>query len=107
MSGHQPLGEPTRVSPSRQYEIRIRGAIGRTLLEAFPELSARRAGPDTVLSGPLADPSALYGVIHQIEALALELLEVRSPYATSYATHSHTHVRCTEPCPSRAKGGLA
>ena len=66
------------MSPSRHYEIRIRGAIGPTLLEAFPELRARRAGPDTVLSGPLADPSALYGVIHQIEALALELLEVRS-----------------------------
>jgi uncharacterized protein YbjT (DUF2867 family) len=74
----------------RQYEIRIRGAIGPTLLEAFPELGARRAGPDTVLSGSLADPSALYGVIHQIEALALELLEVRSPSATSYAGDSHT-----------------
>lgn len=76
--------------PPRQYEIRIRGAIGPTLLEAFPELDARRAGPDTVLSGSLADPSALYGVIHQIEALALELLEVRSPSATSYASDSHT-----------------
>ena len=76
--------------PPRQYEIRIRGALGPTLLEAFPELDARRAGPDTVLDGSLADPSALYGVIRQIEALALELLEVRSPSATSDASDSHT-----------------
>jgi uncharacterized protein YbjT (DUF2867 family) len=67
---------------SRIYEIRIRGAIGPTLLEGFPELRAHKAGADTVLSGQLPDPSALYGVIHQIEALALELLEVRSPSAS-------------------------
>lgn len=78
------------MSPSRQYEIRIRGVIGRTLLEAFPELRARRSGPDTVLSGRLADQSALYGAIHQIEALALELLEVRSPFAASYGSDSQT-----------------
>jgi monoterpene epsilon-lactone hydrolase len=83
MRSHQTGDEPTRMSPSRQYEIRVRGAIGPTLLGAFPELRARRAGPDTLLSGPLADPSALYGVIHQIEALALELLEVRSPSPAS------------------------
>jgi uncharacterized protein YbjT (DUF2867 family) len=75
--------------PAREYEIRIRGVIGPTLLEAFPELDARRSGPDTVLSGLLADQSALYGVIHQIEALALELLEVRSPCAAGYGSDSH------------------
>jgi uncharacterized protein YbjT (DUF2867 family) len=78
------------MSPSRQYQIRIRGPIGRTLLEAFPELRARRSGPDTVLSGLLADQSALYGVIHQIEALALELLEVRSPFRASDGSYSQT-----------------
>jgi uncharacterized protein YbjT (DUF2867 family) len=78
------------MSPSRQYEIRIRGPVGRTLLEAFPELRARRARPDTVLSGSLADPSALYGVIHQIESLALELLEVRSGSAAISGSDSQT-----------------
>lgn len=82
------------MSPSREYEIRIRGAIGRTLLEAFPELRARRSGPDTVLSGLLADQSALYGVNHQIEALALELLEVRSPSAPSCRGDSQTRQMC-------------
>ena len=68
MSSHQPRGEPTRMSP-RLYEISIRGAVGPTLLKAFPELRAHKSGTDTVLSALLADPSALYGVIHQIEAL--------------------------------------
>ena len=34
-------------------------------------------GSDTVLDGSLTDPSALFGVLAQIEALGLELLELR------------------------------
>ncbi len=34
-------------------------------------------GSDTVLNGALTDPSALFGVLAQIEALGLELLELR------------------------------
>jgi hypothetical protein len=44
---------------------------------AFPALRAQPAGQDTVLTGTLADQSALYGVLARIEALGLELLEVR------------------------------
>lgn len=62
----------------RRYEIRVRGRIGTTILEAFPTLSARRADTDTVLSGQLPDQSALYGVILQLESLGLELLELRN-----------------------------
>jgi hypothetical protein len=43
---------------------------------AFPGLEARASGSDTVLSGTLPDASALYGVVAEIEALGLELLEV-------------------------------
>jgi hypothetical protein len=32
---------------------------------------------ETVLTGPLADQAALYGLLAQLEALGLELLEVR------------------------------
>jgi hypothetical protein len=38
--------------------------------------SQLKAG-ETVLTGHLEDPSALFGVVAQIEALGLELLEVR------------------------------
>jgi len=44
---------------------------------AFPTLQARASGGDTVLTGPLCDRAALYGVLAEIEALGLELLEVR------------------------------
>jgi hypothetical protein len=44
---------------------------------AFPALHAQAQGADTVLTGILADQAALYGVLGQIEALGLELLEVR------------------------------
>jgi hypothetical protein len=39
-------------------------------------LSEVKSG-ETVLTGSLADRSALFGVLAQIEALGLELLEVR------------------------------
>ena len=52
--------------------------MGPTTLQAFPALTACRSGEDTVLRGPLPDPSALYGVINEVEALGLELLELRT-----------------------------
>ena len=64
------------VSPVN-YQIRVRGRLGRTMRCAFPALSAQSQGEDTVLAGTLADPAALYGVLAQLEALGLELLEVR------------------------------
>ena len=60
-----------------RYEIRVRGPIGPTMMQAFPTLSASRSGHDTLLTGTLPDQSALYGVIHQLEALGLQLLELR------------------------------
>jgi hypothetical protein len=62
-------------TPTR-YAIRIRGHLGTTVLSAFPALAPRRHGADTVLTG-LLDQSALYGVLAEIEALGLALVEVR------------------------------
>ena len=58
------------------YVIRIRGHLGATVLYAFPALAAQRRGADTVLTG-LLDQAALYGVLAEVEALSLDLLEVR------------------------------
>jgi hypothetical protein len=70
-------GVSPKPSPARTYEIRIRGELGQTLLSAFPAMGVRLDGSDTVLTGVLVDSSALYGLIAEIEALGLELLEVR------------------------------
>jgi hypothetical protein len=59
------------------YQIRIRGRLGRTIRAAFPALRAEEQGEDTLLTGVLADQAALHGVLTQIEALRLELVEVR------------------------------
>ena len=66
-------------SGRRCYEIRVRGPIGPTIMQAFPSLTATRSGHDTLLTGSLPDQSALYGVINQLEALGLQLLEIRRP----------------------------
>jgi len=58
------------------YTIRIHGHLGATVLSAFPALVPQHHGADTVLTG-LLDRSALYGVLAEIEALGLDLLEVR------------------------------
>ena len=68
------MDEATR---SVWYEIRVRGLLGGMLLDAFPDLQARAHGTETVLTGPLADQAALYGLLAQMEALGLELIEVR------------------------------
>ena len=60
-----------------RYEIVVRGLLSETLLAAFPTLSAEAQGTRTVLAGALADQAALYGVLARIEALGLELIEVR------------------------------
>jgi epsilon-lactone hydrolase len=66
-----PMGdEPTR------YQIRVNGHLGPTLLSAFPTFVAEREGAETVLTGVLPDAAALYGVLADIEALGLVLLEV-------------------------------
>jgi hypothetical protein len=59
------------------YTIRIRGRLGATALSAFPTMESELKGGDTVLTGVLQDRSALFGVVGQIEALGLELLELR------------------------------
>lgn len=61
----------------RRYEIWVRGHLGETMRSAFPTLRAQARGGDTVLTGALRDQAALHGVLAEIEALGLELLEVR------------------------------
>jgi hypothetical protein len=58
------------------YLIRIKGHLGATVLSAFPGMKPQRYGTHTVLTG-LLDRPALYGVLAEVEALGLDLLEVR------------------------------
>jgi hypothetical protein len=77
MRGHLPARDHDLMDPEPAlYTIRIKGHLGATLMSAFPAMAARSDGAHTVLTG-LLDRSALYGVLAEIEALSLDLLEVR------------------------------
>jgi hypothetical protein len=65
------------VSQAQLYQIRVRGRLGPLIRSAFPALRAQVDGDDTVLTGMLADQVAVYGVLAEVEALGLELIEVR------------------------------
>lgn len=64
-------------TPPGLYTIRIRGRLGATALSAFPSMEPELRDTDTVLTGQLVDRSAVFGVLGQIEALGLDLLELR------------------------------
>jgi hypothetical protein len=64
-------------TPPGLYTIRIKGRLGATALSAFPSMVSEVEGSETVLTGLIEDRSALFGVLGQIEALGLELLELR------------------------------
>ncbi len=72
-----PQNHGVATQPGCRYVIRIKGRLGRTALSAFPTMGSEVQSDETVLTGPLEDRSAVYGVLAQIEALGLEILELR------------------------------
>ncbi len=59
------------------YEIHIKGRVSEQLLSVFEGMEASEQSVETVLRGPVADQAALYGLLDRIQALGLELIEVR------------------------------
>jgi hypothetical protein len=77
MRPHLPAPDHGGMDPApAPYLIRISGHLGATVLSAFPAMAPHHHGAHTVLTG-LLDRSALYGVLAEIEALGLDLLELR------------------------------
>jgi hypothetical protein len=63
--------------PEATYEIRIKGRVSQALLDSFAGMESDLEPVETVLHGPIKDQAALHGVIDRIQALGLELIEVR------------------------------
>jgi hypothetical protein len=59
------------------YEIRVKGRLTDSLMAAFEGMQASVEPVETVLHGPVQDQAALYGLLDRIQALGLELVEVR------------------------------
>ena len=58
------------------YVITVRGAAGPWVRGVFDDTELSVAGDTTVLRCPGADQAALHGLLHRIEDLGLELLDI-------------------------------
>ena len=74
------------------YELRIRGRLSSTLIHEFEELSlgASVEPVETILARPVEDQAAQHGLIRRIEALGLELVEVRRLPDIAFRSRSDT-----------------
>jgi len=63
--------------PEALYEIRIRGRVSQTLLATFDHMESTVEPVETILHGPVRDQAELHGLLHRVQALGLELVEVR------------------------------
>lgn len=61
-----------------QVEIRFKGQINEQWSEWFSGLTVSHSDDETVLSGLVADQSALYGLIARLRDLGLQLSSVSS-----------------------------
>jgi hypothetical protein len=72
-----PLSRQGPAMAGASYEIRIRGRLSAALLDSFEGMASDLEPVETVLHGPVRDQSQLHGLINRIQALGLELIEVR------------------------------
>jgi hypothetical protein len=63
------------VSDTR-YEIRIRGRVSPAVLDTF-DMESDVEPVETILHGPVRDQAELHGLLRRLQALGLELIEVR------------------------------
>ena len=59
------------------YEIRVKGVVGDPVLGALGDLDASVRPAETVLRGVITDQAELHGLLDRIQALGLELIEIR------------------------------
>ena len=60
------------------YEIRVKSHLGSNCAQAFEEFTLRQdPNGETILTGCIADQTALHGVLMRIRDLGLTLLEVK------------------------------
>ena len=62
--------------PAR-YEVRVEGVLDGRWSEWFGGLQVTSEGGETILSGTLADQSALHGILDHVGGLGLSVIAVR------------------------------
>ena len=68
--------DPPVPATAPTYVIRVRGRLSDATLASFEGMDADVAPAETVLRGP-TDQAGLHGLLERVQALGLELIEVR------------------------------
>ncbi len=58
------------------YQIRVEGQLGPQWTNWFDGLIITQENGDTLLTGPVADQAALYGLLRQVRDLGMPLVSV-------------------------------
>ena len=83
-----------------QYEIRVKGHLDARWADQFEHMSFTHASDGTtILTGPVVDQAALYGLIRKVRDLGLPLLAINQvdlkqadrPDSTANADHNHSN----------------
>jgi hypothetical protein len=61
----------------RTYEVRFKGAASATLAAGFEGCDVETEGDETIVRALVPDQAALQGMLSQVQAFGLDLLEVR------------------------------
>jgi hypothetical protein len=77
-------------SQSPAYEIRIKGHLGSQWTDWFEGLTITlEDNGDTLLTGPVTDQAALYGLLKKVRDLGMPMLSVnRVQYYETHQNHS-------------------
>ena len=69
----------TKHTPTEIFEIRLKGHLDRRWASWFEGMTITLADKgDTLLTGPVADQAALYGLLKKVRDLGLPLRSLRS-----------------------------
>jgi hypothetical protein len=74
---HHPAASDAGAVASCGYEIRVKGRLSQTVTGVFEDFTASVKPAETTLRGHVRDQSELHGLLEQIQALGLELIEVK------------------------------
>jgi len=58
------------------YVVTVRGVAGRSVRAVFDDVQVSVVGDTTVMRRAETDQAALYGLLHRIENLGLEVIDV-------------------------------
>ncbi|OZB95299.1 hypothetical protein [Paenibacillus sp. XY044] len=85
-------GIPSNLHEPDRYEIRFQGHLDDRWADGFEGLSLiPKQDGTTILTGPVADQAALYGLLRTVRDLNLRLISViRVEPAPAFSSETHT-----------------